>query len=121
MLPTQREVEIPLLQVLAELGEQAKPRQVYPLVTKKFPTIRDEDLVETVPSGGNRWTNRIQWVRQKLVSQGEMDSLTHGIWRVTVKGRQRLAASNEVLPPPPAPTFLELYEQHEASFRGAVA
>jgi len=98
MLPTQREIEIPLLQVLVELGGQARPKELYALVTKKFPSIRDEDLAESLPSGGSRWTNRVQWVPQRLILQGELDSPTHGTWRITDKGRQRLSASHAVPP-----------------------
>ena len=60
MLPKQREVEAPLLEVLVELGGQGEPKEIYPLVTKKFPQLREEDLVETIISGGNKWNNRIQ-------------------------------------------------------------
>lgn len=116
MLPRQKEIEVPLLQVLVELGGQATAKEVYPLVTEKFPTIRDEDLAETLQSGGSKWTNRIQWVRQKLVEKGEMGSPARGVWRITDKGRRRLAAA-DAAEAREAPTFLELYEEYEASFR----
>jgi restriction system protein len=117
VLPRQKDVEVPLLQALVELGGQAHPQEVYPLVTEKFPTIRDEDLAERLQSGGSKWTNRIQWVRQKLVEKGEMDSPARGVWRITEKGQQRLTALGEGAIEAPAPTFLELYEDYEASFR----
>lgn len=117
MLPKQREVEIPLLRVLVEIGGQGKPRNIYPLVALKFPQIRDEDLAETLASGTNRWTNRVQWVRQTLIENGEMDSPSHGIWRITEKGRQRLAEARGSVPEAVAPTFIELYEDYEAAFR----
>jgi len=117
MLPKQKEIEIPLLEVLAELGGQGPPKEIYPLVAEKFPEIRDEDLAEAVPSGGNRWTNRIQWTRQSLVSKGEMDSPAYGVWRITEKGRQRLGTVIEEETSPSVPTFLELYEDYETSFR----
>lgn len=60
MLPSQKEIEVALLEVLVELGGKGEPKNIYPLVTKKFPQIRDEDRAEVIPSGGNRWTNRIQ-------------------------------------------------------------
>lgn len=72
MLPKQKYIEVPLLEVLMELGGQGRPKEIYPLVTKKFPEIRDEDLNESLPSGGNKWTNRIQWVRQRLITKSEM-------------------------------------------------
>jgi restriction system protein len=44
MLPTQSEVELPLLKSLLECGGQAKPRDIYPVVTTKFPQITADDL-----------------------------------------------------------------------------
>jgi restriction system protein len=117
MLPKQSEVEVPLLEVLVEIGGQGKPRDIYPLVTKKFPGIRDEDLAENLPSGSNRWTNRIQWVRQTLVENGEMDSPSYGVWRITKKGRQRLDQAGSTTVSPSPPTFQELYDEYEAAFR----
>jgi len=110
---------VPLLQALLELGGQGRPKEVYPLVTNKFPQIRDEDLSETLPSGGNKWTNRIQWVRQRLVEKGEVDSRARGVWRITERGRQRVDDLGKLghIEPPAMPTFLELYEDYETSFR----
>jgi predicted type IV restriction endonuclease len=102
MLPKQQDIEIPLLEVLEAVGGQGKPGVIYPLVTQKFPIITEEDLVETLPSGANKWTNRIQWVRQALISQGEMSSPARGVWAITEKGRQRLKIG---LKPPPKPIF----------------
>ncbi|MDH5439889.1 MAG: restriction endonuclease [Candidatus Bathyarchaeota archaeon] len=115
MLPKQKEIEVPLLEALAEIGGQGKARDIYPLVTKRFPTIRDEDLVEALPSGGNKWTNRIQWVRQRLIDKGEIYSPSRGIWAITDKGRRRVEAKEP--PPPSPPNFVELYEDYETSFR----
>jgi len=117
MLPKQRDVEVPLLQILAEIGGEGRPRDLYPLVAEKFPQIRDEDLSETLPSGTNRWTNRVQWVRQTLIEKGELDSPTRGVWRITDKGRQRLAQTSLPEPVPASPTFVELYDDYEAAFR----
>jgi len=114
MLPTQKDIEIPLLEVLVELGGRGKPKEIYPLVTKKFPEIREDDLTETLPSGGNKWTNRIQWVRQRLIEKGEMHSPSRGIWAITDKGR-KIVETKE--PSTPTVNFIELYEDYEKSFR----
>jgi restriction system protein len=116
MLPKQREVELPLLEVLVEIGGQGRPSDIYPLVTAKFPQVSEEDLAESLPSGGNRWQNRIQWARQNLVAEGDIDSPSRGTWRITDKGRARLGDAGEVEPSPPDASFLELYEEYEASF-----
>jgi len=117
MLPKQREIEIPLLEVLVEIGGEGEPREIYPLVTGKFPDLREDDLAERLPSGGNKWTNRIQWVRQRLVQQGEIDGSTRGVWRITDEGRDRISEAGDARPASVEPTFLELYEDYEASFR----
>jgi restriction system protein len=114
MLPKQTDIEIPLLGVIVELGGEGTPKQIYALVTKKFPQITDEDLNEKLKSGGNKWTNRIQWVRQKLVMKGEISRAHRGIWAITDKGRKRL---EEKEPQVPRPDFVGLYEEYEASFR----
>ena len=114
MLPKQKDIEVPLLEVLVELGGQGKPKEIYPLVTKKFPEIRDEDLTETLLSGGSKWTNRIQWVRQRLIDKGELHSPSRGIWAITDKGRKRVETKE---PSVPTVNFVELYDDYEASFR----
>jgi restriction system protein len=92
--PKQSEVEIPLLQVLLDRGGSAKPKQVYPKITKFFPELtadEQEQRLESSPST-RKWWNLIQWVRQHLVETGEIDGATRGVWRITDAGRARLAA-----------------------------
>lgn len=91
MLPKQSEIEIPLLKTIEEMGGRGKPREIYSRVREFFPNVTAADLEEEVSSGGNKWTNRIQWVRQALVSKGQITSPAHGIWAITEKGRKRLA------------------------------
>lgn len=117
MLPKQREIEMPLLQALVEIGGQGAPKEIYSLVTAKFPDIREDDLSQRLKSGASKWTNRIQWVRQKLVEKGEIHSPARGLWRITDKGRARLADVGKLEPTAPEPTFLGLYEDYEESFR----
>ncbi|HDQ06373.1 MAG TPA: hypothetical protein ENN36_06610 [Candidatus Bathyarchaeota archaeon] len=114
MLPKQKDIEVPLLEVLVELGGQGKTMEIYPLVTRKFPSIRDEDLSEVLPSGGNKWTNRIQWVRLSLIDKGEMVSPSRGIWAITDKGRKRVETKEDT---ETKVNFIELYEEYETAFR----
>lgn len=102
-LPNQKDVEIPLLQEIAAMGGEARPEDLYPKLGAHFPQITDADLREEVPSGGNKWTNRIQWARQGLVVKGELERYPRGVWRITEKGRKRLGAAPPPPPPPPAP------------------
>jgi len=122
MLPTFHEIEIPLLNALLELGGEAKPKDVYPLVTEKFPQLTDEDLEIRLKHGEQKWNNRIQWVRQRLIEAGDMCSPKWGIWGITEQGRQRInenattgpKSRNSMSTPP---NLVDLYEKYEVQFR----
>jgi restriction system protein len=119
MMPKQADVEIPLLEVLAVLpGGQGRPRDIYPLLEKRFPLLTPQDREEQTDTGVPKWTNRVQWVRQALVSKGEMASPQRGWWSITENGRTRLAATNKVAAKPSGPTNLvALHEEYVAQFR----
>jgi len=92
-LPKQKEIEVPLLRSIDAMGGEAKPQEFYPKITANFPQITEYELRAPTADGiGNKWLNRIQWVRQKLVSKGELERYPRGIWRITAKGRERLSA-----------------------------
>jgi restriction system protein len=91
--PSQGEVEVPLLRAIADRGGAAKPKDVYPIVAEAFPelTLADqEQRLESSPST-RKWWNLVQWVRQSLVSAGEIDGSTRGVWKITPKGTERLS------------------------------
>ena len=100
MMPTQQEMEIPLLAALEKLGGKARPQEAYAAVTKLFPELTEADLADQLQSGGSRWTNRIQWVRQRLIERGEMESPNYGVWAITAKGLARLRGGSAVAQPP---------------------
>jgi restriction system protein len=116
MIPTQKEIEEPLLQVVLSLGGKAKSKAVYGPLAQKFPGLREDELLETTSSGANKWINRIQWAKAKLVSKGELESVGHGEWKVTSKGRERLdhKGSLEVAQ---AKGLDELYDDYEEAFK----
>ncbi len=132
MLPKQSDIEIPLLKTLEEMGGRGVPRDIYPRIRKFFPQLANADLAETLASGGNKWTNRIQWVRQRLISRADMESAGHGVWAITEKGRKRLAAVEKGKPATSTPedsgefgvvtaiNFEELVEEYSAAFREKV-
>lgn len=98
--PPSAQVELAILRVIAQMGGQARPQDVYPRVTERLKgQLTQEDLSRTVKSGDNAWTNSIQFTRQRLIKKGELDGKTYGVWRITDKGRQRVG----VAPTPPAP------------------
>ncbi len=104
--PKQAEIEVPLLCALAELGGEARPRDVYPLVAKRFPQLtaeEQEERLENYPST-RKWSNLLQWVRQRLVDIGEIDGSQRGIWKITAAGRVRLETESSSVGPRAEPS-----------------
>jgi len=89
-VPLQKSIELPLLKVIADGGGSLRLREAVEKVEKYFPELTDEDRASRLKSGGNKWINRVQWVRQHLIGKGELDSPEWGVWRITDSGKSRL-------------------------------
>jgi len=89
-IPLQKSIELPLLKVIADSGGSLKMKEAIEKVEKYFEELTDEDKASRLESGGNRWVNRVQWVRQRLVERGELRSPEWGVWEITDKGRIRI-------------------------------
>lgn len=122
-MPTQAEIELPLLDTLAKLGGQAKPKEIYPLVSAAFPQLTPEDFSEKMKHGETKWNNRIQWTRQALISVGQMISPQRGVWAITDLGRARLKQSKQsngghlATEVYPSVSLVDLYERYDLQFR----
>jgi len=92
--PRQAEIEVRLLTALIELGGEGRPRDVYPLVAKYFAQLIAEDQEERLENypPTRKWSDLVQWVRQRLVDVGQIDPSQRGVWKVTAAGRARLKA-----------------------------
>jgi len=91
-LPKQTGIEVPLLEEIEKAGGSAAPKDLYPRLTARFPQITQEELAQRLPAGNLQWTNRVQWVRQRLILRGELDGSVRGVWAITDAGRRRLEA-----------------------------
>jgi len=89
-LPIQSSMELPLLKILSDSGGQLPMLEAVEKVTSYFKEITEKDRLEKLESGTNRWRNRVQWVRQKLIYNEELDGSTRGIWKITEKGKSRV-------------------------------
>lgn len=130
--PKQHEIEIPLLRAIRELGGKAKPKQVYPHVTKSFPQLTEEDMSARLPSSPStfKWHNLVQWARQILVEKGQLDGSTRGIWAITDDGIARLEGTSESpkkktiqpvdLFPAPAATLKDLVYENEEQVKDRI-
>ena len=91
----QSEFQLPILQVLKELGGRANIRKVYAELEKKLGDQFTEKDLEPTSSNENDicWKNNARWARQILVNEGLMapDS-PRGIWEITPAGREALKA-----------------------------
>jgi restriction system protein len=76
----------PLLDALRDLGDSGRPREVSARISKNL-NLPDEQLDQTLKSGGSKFHNQVAWARQYLVWEGMLDSSKHGTWTLTEKGR----------------------------------
>lgn len=101
--PIRREVQLPLLQVISDVGGSAQVARdsISDKVAKYFPQITPNELERVRPDGNTHWYNLVAWVRYELVSQGDLQPGSvsgRGIWAITDKGRARLARERHLLP-----------------------
>lgn len=89
-IPSQKDIQIPLLHLIHAMGGQAKPREVYDKLADYF-ALTEKERQEKQPSGTFRkFDNRVACARNFLCSQGLLDNTIHGVWKVTEKGRREL-------------------------------
>lgn len=87
----QSNIELPLLKVLSEASESRLPvSKAVEKVLDHYPDLSKEDLLSELPSGENRWKNRIRWTRQRLMESGLAHSPERGVWEITDEGRERV-------------------------------
>lgn len=94
-MPKQAEVRPVLLVVLNLHGGSLPADAAITAVTRAFPQLTPEDLLETVSSGDNRWRNRVRWARNDLLKDSLIDNRTHGVWSLTAAG---LAEAQRIFP-----------------------
>jgi restriction endonuclease Mrr len=90
--PSNRHLDDALVLFIDFCGGTIESHQSYePLAT--YFSLTQVDLAEKTPDGQHeRWSNAIQWSRQRSVDGGYIlkpDSLARGYWRLSEKGFQR--------------------------------
>ncbi len=100
-IPSEKDVELPLLREIEDAGGEARPSDLYDRVARHFPQLTQADREARYERTGQFiWQNRVQFARNDLVKKGEVDASTRGIWRITDRGKARLGV---IAPPPPPP------------------
>jgi len=88
-LPDYGAIELPLLREILAAGGEIRPRDVFPRMRQHFPGVPDADFEAKLSTGGNAWTNRIQFARERLVKKGDLYREPYGVWRLTSQGEVR--------------------------------
>jgi len=106
-IPTQKDIRIPLLHLIHDMGGEVKPDEIYDRLADYF-GLTEKDRQKMQPSGVSRkFDNRVAWARNSLCSQGFLDRSIHGIWKITEKGRRELSRLGLVDKPFPIATSLQ--------------
>jgi hypothetical protein len=85
--------EVPMLEIISEQGGRAAAREVLDELGKRLADKLTEIDYEELASGDVRWRNRAQFVRLRLIEQGDLvkDS-PRGMWEISEQGRRRVGA-----------------------------
>ncbi len=84
----------PLLEHLAD-GAVKSNRETMDVLNKYF-QLTDDELAELLPSGQQSvFTNRIAWAKAHLKKAGFLESPSRGLYKVTPRGLEALAQSNQ--------------------------
>ena len=93
-LPTQRKIELPLLDEIMKRGGTIEVRiqrdEIADVLAKKFHLSEHQVTARTKLGGTTLWKNRIAWTRWRLTKKGEIDGIDPEIWKVTKKGQSRV-------------------------------
>ena len=98
-LPSQTALEVPLLQEIQGRGGRIQLRtqfdEVANALADKFSLTPEQTGVRTQRGRTTIWKNRLQWVRQHLITNGELDGSERGVWRLTSQGRARASSQRK--------------------------
>lgn len=76
----------PVLDVLRDLGGEAKPKQVFEAIADRH-EVPEDFLNQTNKNGQPKFNNRVAWARFYLVKAGLLYSPKRGIWALTEEGK----------------------------------
>ena len=84
----------PLLEHLSD-GAVKYNRETIDVLSKHF-QLTDEEIAELLPSGQQSvFTNRVAWAKAHLKKAGFLESPSRGLYKVTPRGLEALAQSNQ--------------------------
>jgi len=90
MLPEERNIQIPFLEVVAKAADGINFYEACRRVAQYYPEITETDYRMITATGVPWWLNRLQWVRKHLFLSGELVDQGDDLVRCTEAGRARL-------------------------------
>jgi restriction system protein len=94
-VPDFQSLMLPVLQRLAD-GREGSIRDAVEPIARDF-DLSEADILERLPSGGQtRFHNRLAWAHGYLKEAGLLERPRRGVYRITERGRQLLAAFGRV-------------------------
>lgn len=98
----------PVLEIVRDLGGQARPRQVFQALVERY-GVPVEFLERTNRNGRPKFENRVGWARFYLAKAGLLTSPKRGIWALTEAGRQAKMTPKDAV---------ELFRSAHSTFKG---
>lgn len=93
-IPDFQTIMRPLLEHLAD-GAVKSTRETIDVLSKHF-QLTNEEIAELLPSGQQSvFTNRVAWAKAYLKKAGLLESPSRGLYKVTPRGLEALAQSNQ--------------------------
>ncbi len=91
-VPTQKKLHRPILEMVREAKNDAVSLQHIKSALIQHFSLDETDLSETVPSGENRFTNRVNWAINYLKRASLLNSPSRAHFQITDHGLQALSA-----------------------------
>jgi len=88
----QTQFEIPILQILVEMGGKGRVQNILDRLEKKMDAVLNDTDRQLLQSRGEvRWRNTVSWARVTLLHSGYLSSTSpQGMWGITPEGRRYL-------------------------------
>lgn len=94
-IPDFQSILLPQLK-LCQDGEAHTKQELLPTLSKQF-GLTEEELEIRIPSGPNKFDNRVAWARTYLKQAGLLEITSRGVFRITTRGKQVLAENPSTL------------------------
>ena len=88
-LPTSKEIEQPLLELLSD-GKERRWREIVDKLADHF-SLTDKELDERLPSGQKRFYHRCAFARLDLKQDALVESPRREYWKITKRGINELS------------------------------